>query len=81
MRQALSLTIGGKKFKLENTLLLPAQSENLEFLASLSDPGKSTFHRGQIEWLHISSLPSLEYQFPSVTEVLLADAGTAAGVA
>lgn len=81
MRQALSLTIGRKKFKLEDTLLLPAESENLEFLAGLSDPGKSTFYRGQIEWLPISLVPSLEYQFPSVTEVLLADAGAAAGVA
>lgn len=38
------------------------------------------FPWGQIEWHPISLVPLLEYQFPSPTEVLLADTGTVTGV-
>ena len=62
-----------KKFKLENTLFVPSQW--LEFCEVLSDPDKSTFPLGS-DWV-----PSLEYQLPSLTQVLLSDRGTVTGVA
>lgn len=58
--------------KLEDSLLPPShQPLNLEFLGILSDPDKSHLW-GRNEWHLISLEPSLEYQFPSLTEVLFA---------